>query len=414
MSHSVMVPITTLLQAMAPVETAPLPEDGLAGPDFVIEEEQAPETAAAPPAGPPPADRHGDPLQRLVESLSGISSALPEKPAAHIAQHSDDALPARGDGVPADEEMPPRQSRPDLPPLGPEMAQSDVPPLAETGERPAPAPDGEVTRETTALPGQEPRPLTPLPADPVSPVAGHAPGQTPEKAIDRPVAARILDRAEPAAPPRRVMSAGARETSEASAPRIGPAERPGPDAPAPEMAGPDKTAAAPERVLADMAARSGEPAFLDPQPVQARSATGGGDVPDAQARPVPVARQIAEALVTTRNETIEIALAPEELGRLRMVVSGPDQAAHVTIWVERPEVLEQLRRNGAFLQECLGDAGMSGASFEFRGDTPSDPQDDRAGSSPDRRDTVAAILPAQIVPVSWTPLAVPARLDIRI
>lgn len=129
----------------------------------------------------------------------------------------------------------------------------------------------------------------------------------------------------------------------------------------------------------------------------------------------PVARQIIEALVTAREAVIEIALAPEELGRLRMVVSGPDQAPHVVVWVERPEVLDQLRRNGAFLGECLGDAGMDGASFEFRGDgKPQDPRPDDTGAASENRSGSSAVTPALSAPVIWTPMAVSARLDIRI
>lgn len=152
-----------------------------------------------------------------------------------------------------------------------------------------------------------------------------------------------------------------------------------------------------------------------PLPIAAREANGAP--PDQPVRRVPVAaivRQIAEAVVTAREDRIEIALAPEELGRIRMVMSGPDHNPHVVIWAERPEVLDQLRRNSAFLQECLGDAGMAEASFEFQGDggTGTGPDDrqrlpDSAGPGADITDMIPA-------PPTWTPLAIPARLDIRI
>lgn len=125
-----------------------------------------------------------------------------------------------------------------------------------------------------------------------------------------------------------------------------------------------------------------------------------------------VARQVAEAVVTARDDQIEVALAPEELGKIRMVMSGPEHSPHVMIWAERPEVLDQLRRNSAFLQECLRDAGMTDASFEFQGDTS-------AGSGgrqpqPDNAPPGFVVTESVPVPVAWTPTAIPARLDIRI
>lgn len=91
---------------------------------------------------------------------------------------------------------------------------------------------------------------------------------------------------------------------------------------------------------------------------------------------VATMRQIAEAIVNIRDDKIEIALAPEELGRVRMIVTGTEKAAHVTVWVERPEVMDLMRRNTAMLAEYFGEAGMEGASFEFReggGDSDSPP-----------------------------------------
>ncbi|WP_207100546.1 flagellar hook-length control protein FliK [Paracoccus shandongensis] len=129
---------------------------------------------------------------------------------------------------------------------------------------------------------------------------------------------------------------------------------------------------------------------------------------------LPVARQIAEAVVTARDDVIEIALAPEELGKIRMVLTGPDHNPHVTVWVERPEVLDQLRRNAAFLQECLGDAGMADASFEFQGDTPSGSRKDHPAAASAVSSAFEGAEPVRSIPVAWTPMAIPARLDIRV
>ena len=107
-----------------------------------------------------------------------------------------------------------------------------------------------------------------------------------------------------------------------------------------------------------------------------------------------------------------MALAPEELGRIRLVMSGPEHSPHVLVWAERPEVLDQLRRNTMILQECFGDAGMADASFEFQGDGS-------AGSggrqpTPDAAPQGFAATESVPVAVPWTPMVIPARLDIRI
>lgn len=140
----------------------------------------------------------------------------------------------------------------------------------------------------------------------------------------------------------------------------------------------------------------------------------------AEARPVrhealSIARQIAEAMVTARDDMIEIALAPEELGRIRMVLTGTEHSPHVTVWAERPEVLDQLRRNATILQECLADAGMGEASVDFRDDRRSGsgdawaPQENAFDAA--RPETAGRV---EIEALSWSPMVIPTRLDIRI
>lgn len=157
--------------------------------------------------------------------------------------------------------------------------------------------------------------------------------------------------------------------------------------------------------------------LADPPLLPAHALRDGAPVPaDPQAVPrIPlasVARQVAEAVVTARDDQIEVALAPEELGKIRMVMSGPEHSPHVMIWAERPEVLDQLRRNAAFLQECLLDAGMTDASLEFQGDSSTG-----SGGRQPQPDTAPpgfVVTESVPVPVAWTPTAIPARLDIRI
>lgn len=79
----------------------------------------------------------------------------------------------------------------------------------------------------------------------------------------------------------------------------------------------------------------------------------------------PPSRQIADALVISRGETTEILLSPDELGRVRMVMGGPDRA-QLVIWAERTDTLDLLRRNADSLGADLAAAGFGSASMEFR------------------------------------------------
>lgn len=89
------------------------------------------------------------------------------------------------------------------------------------------------------------------------------------------------------------------------------------------------------------------------------------DVKPVQVNPPALFRQITDAVVTRRDEIVEIRLSPEELGRVRMILSGQERNPNLTIWVDRPEVLEQMRRQGDQLLQQLREQGLS-ASLDFR------------------------------------------------
>lgn len=79
-----------------------------------------------------------------------------------------------------------------------------------------------------------------------------------------------------------------------------------------------------------------------------------------------VRQQLADAILSFHGDRTEIALSPEELGSLRLVLSKGDGAPTLTVWVERPEVLEMLRRNSDALLADLQEAGLAGSGLEFR------------------------------------------------
>ncbi len=80
-----------------------------------------------------------------------------------------------------------------------------------------------------------------------------------------------------------------------------------------------------------------------------------------------VASQMADALVTAQNNRIEITLNPEELGRVRMVLSPADTGVSILIAAERPETLDMMRRHLGQLSDEFRNLGYEDISFEFSG-----------------------------------------------
>jgi hypothetical protein len=115
--------------------------------------------------------------------------------------------------------------------------------------------------------------------------------------------------------------------------------------------------------------------------------------------PPQIAGQITAALVQTEGKATEIALAPEELGRVRLRLepdaANPDRMV-VMISIERPETLDLFRRNAAELTDALRQAGYGGVDIGFgreRGnDTPQ--RDDRSGQMVDAAPDAHPIAPA--------------------
>ncbi|MEO1911256.1 MAG: flagellar hook-length control protein FliK [Paracoccus sp. (in: a-proteobacteria)] len=160
-------------------------------------------------------------------------------------------------------------------------------------------------------------------------------------------------------------------------------------------------------------------AALDAQPLQphreASSSTAPAlapsHAPAPHADPRPVMQQVTSAMVTTRKDATEIALSPEELGRLRVVMSGPDRN-HVTIWAERPETLDLVRRNADMLVQHLQEAGIDTMDMEFRQDHGGPWQDGDAGTArPDLDDTDRPVTTRMQIA---TPPVSDRRVDIRL
>ncbi len=89
--------------------------------------------------------------------------------------------------------------------------------------------------------------------------------------------------------------------------------------------------------------------------------------PVISATPAALGPEIARIIQSKAGDEVEIQLAPQELGRLRIRVAVESGATHVTVQAERPDTLDLMRRNGEVLMKELRAAGFSGGTLDFAG-----------------------------------------------
>lgn len=81
--------------------------------------------------------------------------------------------------------------------------------------------------------------------------------------------------------------------------------------------------------------------------------------------PAALTPAIVEMSKSGNDGPLEMALSPEELGRLTISIKQDGSTVHVTLTADRPETLDLLRRHGNDLVADLRQAGFSGASLSF-------------------------------------------------
>ncbi|WP_162930132.1 flagellar hook-length control protein FliK [Pseudophaeobacter sp. EL27] len=80
-----------------------------------------------------------------------------------------------------------------------------------------------------------------------------------------------------------------------------------------------------------------------------------------------VAVQLAEAIVAKGDRNVDVALNPEELGRVKMRVSTSETGITVVIQTERSETGDLMRRHIHELADEFRKMGFTNVSFEFSG-----------------------------------------------
>jgi hypothetical protein len=282
--------------------------------------------------------------------------------------------------VPDDTAAPPDTSAaPALAAPSPTAAPGSAPPKDVPSEmqttRADRAPNTADTARTAQTGAEQTRHATPDPALQALTAGGGVPVQD---APRRPTEAQTLRRGDTAT-----------AESKAAAPAISGTVNP---APAPQIQPPAQTPSgemAPEDMVPDDAElRPADPLRAD----QARADPARHDAAKTD-MPRSVGPQLVEAVRQGRDGTVDVALNPEELGRVRLSLSGTDGQIHVAIQAERPETQDLLRRHIAQLQQDFRDLGYAEVTFDFGQSAR-----DRGTRDPDRTPPGAADTQAHPAP----------------
>nr|WP_254444879.1 flagellar hook-length control protein FliK [Ruegeria atlantica] len=126
-----------------------------------------------------------------------------------------------------------------------------------------------------------------------------------------------------------------------------------------------------------------------------------------------VANQIA-TLVSARGQpgTIEVALNPEELGRVSIVLNSREDGLHMTILAERPETLDMMRRHLSVLETEFQNFGLGDLSLDLG--TSADARHDDSDTSDSRKFSDSQPEPTAVDGPAIPKLGPDGRIDIRL
>lgn len=110
-----------------------------------------------------------------------------------------------------------------------------------------------------------------------------------------------------------------------------------------------------------------------------------------------VVQQLVQAAPGLASGPIEVSLAPDELGRVRMTLHHTDNGLAMTILADRDDTLALLRRNLEMLSTDLQNLGFENLSFSFGGGGDGGAPDGgpSRGALPEKHDALATPAPIQ-------------------
>lgn len=108
------------------------------------------------------------------------------------------------------------------------------------------------------------------------------------------------------------------------------------------------------------------PNFFREIAAQPSSGTPNGQIVRPDGSFAAPTQQIAQAVVRMgANGPVELALNPAELGQVRFEMTTTGDKLHITLFVERPEAMDLIRRNGEHLLIDLRLSGFNNPSLSF-------------------------------------------------
>ena len=147
-----------------------------------------------------------------------------------------------------------------------------------------------------------------------------------------------------------------------------------PTVPAPSQAAFALSLVADAAIPADEIALARGEAMMGPAAATEAAASGRPTATEAaqipQTAPRALALQIATALGRASEGSIDLALHPRELGRLRLSLAPTEQGLVVTVTADRPETLDLMRRHAAELGQDLRAMGFRDVDLNFSGTGP--------------------------------------------
>jgi flagellar hook-length control protein FliK len=131
-----------------------------------------------------------------------------------------------------------------------------------------------------------------------------------------------------------------------------------------------QAAAQPQREMIDKTPKLADvDSILSAMPAERHMPATGTLAPVAATAAPETARQasaqIAVAITNSNGKTTEIALNPEELGRVKLSLSAGDSVITVNVLADRPETQDLLRRHIDILAQEFRQLGYTSISFSF-------------------------------------------------
>jgi flagellar hook-length control protein FliK len=127
----------------------------------------------------------------------------------------------------------------------------------------------------------------------------------------------------------------------------------------------------------------------------------------------PVVQQLVQAAKSAGDGTIEIKLAPEELGRVRLALTPNEANITVHVSAERPETADLIRRNIDLLSASLKEEGFTNLEFSF-GEHGGDQMGPQTEDTPKPASKDVTTIETTPIQDERPQTVVAGRLDIRI